>query len=313
MEIKAYNQWNKDSIRPGVVGSVGDTLGIIKLRTSAPDMDPRYDTIFSPTNEPLRGSNISDGYPRSFTSHGRVAKVVPKRMKINQRFQTDLGWIHEDLQPVDRSRTSIMGSTGNLNWDRQIATIYKAATTGENFLPTPGGYAPEKGKIPRGSQIPRIVAASSGTGIAEPAKDVSVTDVTFGNIGAERGKVVKTVEEKINPKWLWTPKNDDPRRKFTSDEIHTYLIRNIPGGDGYAGYDSQYDIWYWLDDNPNITQAARHAVSNDRIAVNASHTGGWHRPTGEPPTYIDIAADDEVIGPKPGDERKKVPGKPEGK
>lgn len=307
MEIKVYNQWDKASIRPGVVGSVGDALGVVKLRTSAPDMDPRYDRIFSPSNEPFRGSNISDGTVAGFTSGGWVAKTLERPLPYRQGFKYNLGWIHEDLRPTDRSRTSIMGSTGNLDWETTVANVFNAKLTGENFLPVPGGYGPSVGQVPRGSQIPRIVDASAGEGIPEPADDISVTDARFGKIGGVSETTEITVEEPIKTDWYWTPKDDDPRRKLSSEQIIDYLKRNrinVPLHLVERG--TFYNTYAWLDDKPDKEQVGYFiSAPNTPRSVIAAHTGAKARPKNELPTYIKKKVTEMV--PKPGDERKKAP------
>jgi hypothetical protein len=90
----------------------------------------------------------------------------------------------EDIVAEDRSRTSLMGSAGQYSWDAKVGKINRAKNTGEFFKPLPGGYALADGVTPRGSNIPRIVAESTGEGNALPPTEVKVTDPLFGEGGS---------------------------------------------------------------------------------------------------------------------------------
>ena len=133
MEVP-LNLWNKSSIRPGPVGSVGETNIQVRLKQSAPDLAPRYDDIFSKSNEKYFGSNVTDGQYANFTSGGGGAITLQKRMGHRQGFKTALGWIHEDLRPTDRARMTIMNGVDTV-FNEQKATLQRAKTTGDMFLP----------------------------------------------------------------------------------------------------------------------------------------------------------------------------------
>lgn len=151
--MASLNRWNKDSIRPGVVGSVGDCIGSVKLRKSSSYLPPRYDKM-SLDVERL-GSHIQDGY-----LGGENASVVEKQLDHVQGFKTAHGWIHDDLIPTDRARDSYMGEIHNYAFRSTVANINRAKLSGEGFLPLPGGYAKPQSAIPRGSQVPRVSYAS---------------------------------------------------------------------------------------------------------------------------------------------------------
>lgn len=142
-------------ISPGLVGSVGDVLGSVRLRQSAPDMPMRYDATFSGPNESLVGNNVQDGYSYSYSSGGGPARTLDSNWE-NRSFKTNHGWVYQDLRAPDKTLTPIMGSTGRYDWYNRVANIYQSKVTGDMFLPLPNGYQPSG--IPRGGQVPRVIA-----------------------------------------------------------------------------------------------------------------------------------------------------------
>jgi hypothetical protein len=163
------NVWDKYSLRPGAVGSVGDCLIGVRLKQSAPDLNPRYEVVFSGKNEVYYGSNVSDGRHAGFTSGGGVAKTMRKPLGYRQGFKTAVGWVHQDIAPVDRTRQPFQSSLGQFGWKTTMSNIYKAKTTGDMFLPLPGGYAPKEGLVTRGSVVPRIVEQATADNITIPS------------------------------------------------------------------------------------------------------------------------------------------------
>ena len=152
--MASLNRWNKNSIRPGVVGSVGDCVSSVKLRKSSSYLPPRYDKMTSLDFERL-GSHIQDG-----CIGGENASVVVKQLDHVQGFKTAHGWIHDDLIPTDRARDSYMGEIHNYSYRSIVADIKRAKLSGEGFLPLPGGYEKPKSETPRGSQVPRVSYAT---------------------------------------------------------------------------------------------------------------------------------------------------------
>lgn len=142
-------------ISPGLVGSVGDVLGSVRLRQSAPDMMLRYDQVFSGKNEPSTGSNVQDGYSLSYSSGGGPARTIDGEW-VNNNFKTNHGWVYQDLRAPDKTLTEIMGSTGRYDWYNRVANTYQAKITGDMFLPLPNGLQPSG--VPRGGQVPRVIA-----------------------------------------------------------------------------------------------------------------------------------------------------------
>lgn len=222
-QVRPINRWDKDSIRPGPVGPVGDVNLQVKLKTSSPDLPQRYDKTFSGKNEVWSGSNISDGQWTGFTSGGRGAVVLSSRWQTRSGFRTPVGWMIENIVPVDRTRMAKMVPLGQYSWESDKARIYKAKATGEQFLPLPMGYTKKETDVPRGSHFPRIIASSIGEGTALPAAEVKITDSEFGENGRieeedPRNEVGipagwRCEEKDKNPDFKWAPPTNDPRRK----------------------------------------------------------------------------------------------------
>lgn len=156
------NVWNKNSIRPGSQGSVGDTLPQQRLKQSAPDLAPRYADWSSKENEVFFGSNVQNGTQESFTTTGLAARSVGRKIWRNRGFKNDVGWRHQDIVPTDRSRETKLAGNPQFGWKSQQSRTYKAKVSGENFLPLPGGYGPTGG-VPRGSQFPLVVQKTDGS------------------------------------------------------------------------------------------------------------------------------------------------------
>jgi len=237
----AINRWDKDSIRPGPVGSVGDVNLQVKLKKSANYLPDRFQSQFSGRNEVYSGSNVSDGQYKGFTSGGRGGITLKLPLPPRDGFKTAVGWVFENIVPTDNSRQPKMGSLGQYSWEQEQARIYKAKTTGDQFLPLPMGYG--KPNLPRGSQNPVIVARSYGVGTPLPAAEVNITDPVFGENGAIEVDVPScSVEDNAK---VWAPAMDDPRRKtfgpfFNNSYPYRYSTKGRtvwpPIGDGIEVY-----------------------------------------------------------------------------
>lgn len=239
MEIitSRINRWDKESIRPGPVGSVGDVNLQVKLKKSSNDQPDRYQKAFSGSNEVWSGSNISDGQEKGFTSGGRGAVTILAPLPARDSFKTSVGWVIENVVPVDRSRVVQTVPLGRYDWEATQAQLYKVRPIGEQFLPLPMGYT--RTTLPRGSQYPLITETLSGQGIPLPPTVVKITDPIFGENGSievdvpacEGGDMLK----------VWVPSMDDPRRKNPkSDSFYNiYPYRKVGG-------------WGWIDQYPGI-------------------------------------------------------------
>lgn len=310
MEVYAapVNVWNKDAIRPGPVGTVGDVLLGVRLKQSAPELAQRWDAAYSGKNEVYSGSNVSDGYSAGFTTGGGVARTIIKRMPYRQGFKTPVGWIKEDIKPVDRNRTALMGSLGQYSWDSQVNGIKRAGSTGEFFKPLPEGYERGVGQQPRGSQIPRIVAESTGEGNALPPTEVKITDPDFG----ERGSIPNPAGNQPQaPGWRkvylyptahWVPAVED-RRNNTPPETYRYYVWS-------------YAQEWWPEDDPEKEQKVWDRLLKKYVEIRLSSKGVLGRPemwdgkpVGEAPfKYISVDLPNTPVGgpiAKPGGWRDK--------
>lgn len=231
------NRWDKDSIRPGPVGSVGDVNLQVKLKKSTPSMPNRYEKAFSGKNEVWSGSNVSDGQYKGFTSGGRGALTIDQPLPARETFKTNVGWVIENVVPVDRSRVVQTVPLGQYDWESQKARIYKAKAVGEQFLPLPMGYT--KPLLTRGSQFPLIVAQSSTVGL--PPASVSITDPVFGENGSIEVDVPACSAEEMSK--VWVPAMDDPRRKNVASDP---FFKQYPYRQAYP------DPIAWKDEYPMV-------------------------------------------------------------
>jgi len=161
---RSLNRWDHSSIQPGAVGSVGDVNTQVRLAQSASDMPLRYDPTFSGSNEPWAGSNVTDGMQLGYDGGGGAARVNDSNWGMRRDFYHQYGYLYQDLRPSDRSDEPILEQLPQYGWKNQVATIYKAYTTGDKFLPLPGGYA-LGGSTSRGGTYPRIVDVSDESGV----------------------------------------------------------------------------------------------------------------------------------------------------
>ena len=139
-------------ISPGVVGSVGDTLGTVRLKQSTPDMPMRYAKEFYGKNEEKMGSNVQDGFSYSYTSGGGPSRTL--ELSWDNRTKRNHGFAYQDLRQVDKRMEPIVGSTGRYTWNNKVATTIEAKHTGDLFYPLPSAFTPTS--MTRGSQYPTI-------------------------------------------------------------------------------------------------------------------------------------------------------------
>ena len=169
---RQLDNWNNDSIRPGPVGSVGDTLCAVQLKSSLPG-DYREAPWTKSKKEERYGSNVQDGDKPSYDTGFKQGRVMDGFFggERDSMF-TQRGWVFQNLKPEDMYHDSIMESLPQYAWRNQVATINNAAKTGEKFARLPGGYEPGPNDIPRGGQKPGIVA-TEGQGIQNPNTGVT--------------------------------------------------------------------------------------------------------------------------------------------
>ena len=150
------NPWDKSSIRPGPVGSVGDVLTSVRIKQSTPDMPFAYDKTFGPSSDVLRGSNVQDGRCESYFDGGYGAVTKKQRWSNNYTgFKTATGWIAQNIIPEQRTTDPKVGSQGRQGFETQAAAILNRQ--GDMFGELPGGYKAPAGVLPRGGLLPRTV------------------------------------------------------------------------------------------------------------------------------------------------------------
>jgi len=137
---KRLNQ--TESIRPGMVGSVGDALVCGQLAVSTPGMPVRFDPQFADRVD--TGSLLT---PQPY--------VLDSAWNMGRSENTAYGIIQQDLRAPDKLHEPIVGSIPQYQWRNKIATVYQAKRTGNNFLPLPGPYQVSAGEMVRGGQVVR--------------------------------------------------------------------------------------------------------------------------------------------------------------
>ena len=145
---KNVNQWNKNYISPGVVGSVGDVVQNIRLKQSAPDLAPRWEYKKSQLQQ--KGSGIGDGsVPNNYT--GAPSSNTFMTDYYNSPYEEYVvGTNTQDLRPNDLAATTRELGAPQFGWRSTQAVTAKARVMGEKFLPLPNGY-PRSG-ISRGPE-----------------------------------------------------------------------------------------------------------------------------------------------------------------
>lgn len=306
MEIlykRSINRWDKDSFRPGPVGSVGAVITSVKLAKSAPDLEDRYDPTFSGKNQPWSGSNISDGMWKGWTSGGRSAIIVNRNFATEPQ-KTNVGWVMQNIKAPAMTTEPKMTPLGRYGWDTTVGSVLKAKVSGEMFLPLPGAYGPLS--LPRGSQKPSIISTSNGTGLTLPAADVEVTDPLFGDTGkidiAIPGCTAKDNEPDENGKPpVWAPAMNDALRDADHVIDHrTYPWRAaaVPGKDDKPSHFDEYPkigdkVYAWNFDHQEFSYRK------------FSHCSMLDRPTKDVPQYNLPGSSGPVIVPKPGNQDKR--------
>jgi hypothetical protein len=163
------NAWDKGSIRPGPVGSVGDVLTSIRIKQSMPEMPFAYDKTFGPNSDVLRGSNVQDGRWESFYDGGYGAVTKKQRWNNNYTgFKTATGWIAQNVIPEQRTTDPKVGSQPRQGFETQAAAILNRQ--GDMFGELPGGYKAAAGVLPRGGMMPRLVNPQNQP-VEEPKKE----------------------------------------------------------------------------------------------------------------------------------------------
>ncbi len=151
--IKSINKWDKNAIRPGPVGSVGDALTSERMKQSTPELPLQFDRQFNPYNNIYRGSNVQDGRWYSFSDRGYNAKLIDRNIDNIE----SVGWIKQNVVPADRNTEPLLMDQPGQGFKNQAAEILQKQ--GDMFSTLPGGYEEStSGSVLRGKQVPAVIA-----------------------------------------------------------------------------------------------------------------------------------------------------------
>jgi hypothetical protein len=150
MYVLFYKMGGTDIISPGIVGSVGDINQTYRLRHDTPDSKLRFNPYFGLHNASRLGSNVQDGYPKSFTGGGG-ARLLQGYMKPSS-FKNKGVQVYQDYKPPDCSIEPILVGQNRTGWTNLMNQVYQARRTGEKFLPLPGPFVLQRGQVSRGPQ-----------------------------------------------------------------------------------------------------------------------------------------------------------------
>jgi hypothetical protein len=131
----------------------------IRLKHNMPDAPLRFSKTFGALK--YLGSNVQDG---SFGSGGS-ARTITRKFGSRPGQKTDVGWIKQDIIPVDRTTQPKYAALGPYTWNNKRAQVFRAKISGQAFLPSPMGYDKSllQGRNTRGNQVPRVVLTESGS------------------------------------------------------------------------------------------------------------------------------------------------------
>lgn len=158
---KPLDRWAYDRIQPGGVGSVGDVNMQVKLKSSLPG-DLRWDPQWQGKREVRLGANVADGMYTSYSNGGGPARTRTNFLGGNRDTRTSHGWKFENLKPEDRADEPVMGELPQLSWRMNVANVKDRLRTGNLFANRPGGLVNAPTGVPRGGNVPQIIATEAG-------------------------------------------------------------------------------------------------------------------------------------------------------
>jgi hypothetical protein len=161
---RPMNRWDHDSIRPGVVGSVGDVLLADRLKSSLPG-DYRFEARTAGRNESRLGSNVQNGECLSYVGSG-PPRTFDSNWQSGRTFRHSRGWKFQDIKATDRAEQPIMGALPHFMWNQITANVENSKYTGRLFS-SPSGVNGPAGGVPRGGAYPQITDVVEGGASAE--------------------------------------------------------------------------------------------------------------------------------------------------
>lgn len=168
--MRPMNRWDFDSIRPGVVGSVGDTLASSRLKSSLPG-DVRMESFHSGEKEKDYGSNVNDGLKLSYTSGGGPARTYDSNWNSGRGFKVARGWYMQDIRAPDKLHEPEVGEMPQYMWRNRIASVKRQLKTG-NLFRGAGIDAPTG--PPRGGLVPRVTDVITDPEIGQLGTNFSI-------------------------------------------------------------------------------------------------------------------------------------------
>lgn len=256
------NQWDKKSIRPGPVGSVGDVLTSVRIKQSMPDMPFAYDKKHNPQNDVLRGSNVQDGQWFSFSDHGYNAQV--KRRKLNKT--PAMGWTKRDVTLPDRNTEPMMLDQPQQGFKSLVAETLKRQ--GDMFSTLPGGYAPPPNTLLRGNEFPKIQNNISQAMVMEQTPPTSnVIDQVVGtsnnstNANANANQTGGSVVMESQPAPLNQIAKPVKNRNIYGLKIETSNLP--PPMIGSSGSNASMDEKPWTESPPPMVVSPQKSIFNN--------------------------------------------------
>ena len=168
---------HKRTIRPGRVGTLGETIVIPRFRQSTPTMPWAYDPYYAGKRAEKLGSNVQDGDTVGFDNKGGPARVRQHGWVGNRSFKHQYGRTFIDLVQPDKRYTPWVSSIGDFTWRNKLATVRKLKRGNKFFSIIPGPYEPEPGDLSRGGSTPRTTVIGEEEGLP------TNTDVVTGTTG----------------------------------------------------------------------------------------------------------------------------------
>lgn len=163
---KNVNQWNKNYISPGVVGSVGDVVQNIRLKQSCPELAPRWE--YKRAQLQQRGSGVGDGSVANDYTGAPSSNTIVTDYYESPFEKYVVGTEIQDLRPNDLAATTRQLGAPQFGWRSTQAVTSKARVMGEKFLPLPNGYprsGVSRGPEPRSSFLADL---GSSNGLVTP-------------------------------------------------------------------------------------------------------------------------------------------------
>lgn len=159
IKMKSKYKWANEYISPGVVGSVGDTNLSVRYKQSCPELAMRWSPWTVGKRESKLGSNVQNGFIRSYTSKGRGAETY--EYDFYNPMKHEYGFTFQDLRPPSKMHMEVMGELPQFSWNNMKSNIRSATLGNPTFQQVPGEFKLVSG-VPRGQSKPRLVGMEFG-------------------------------------------------------------------------------------------------------------------------------------------------------